>query len=155
MEHRGDDAAREEVDTSFEFLKVSDADFEDTFLGGLAGDRGRSPVNDFYDSHEEFLHAVDEALKPEDERIVDAGRSSFDARDLLTTGCRGLGGRPIEKLKPVVRMHVEALEEATRSIPDCGFDTQSGLATVHPGIAWARVDALVDGAAVATERLFG
>jgi 5-methyltetrahydropteroyltriglutamate--homocysteine methyltransferase len=261
VEYRGDDAAREEVDTFLEFLEASDADFEDTFLTAASpGIAAATLVNDYYDSHEEFLHAVGEALKPEYERIVDAGAIlQLDAPDLLTTGHRGFGDRPIEKLKPVVRMHVKALNEATESIPDdrirlhtcwgsyegphhrdkplaellpelyeldiggisieqanprhqheyrafrehplpdgwelipgvidvktnvvehpevvadrlervadavgdpsrivaapdCGFDTQAGLAMVHPEIAWAKLETLVDGAEVATERLFG
>ena len=260
VEYRGDDAAREEIDTFTEFLEASDADFEDTFLTAASpGIAGATLVNDYYDSHEEFLHTVGEALKPEYERIVDAGAIlQLDAPDLLTTGHRGFGDRPIEKLKPVVRMHVEALNEATESIPDdrirlhtcwgsyegphhrdkpleailpelyelnigglsieqanprhqheyrafaehplpdgwdlipgvidvktnvvehpdvvadriervadavedpsriiaapdCGFDTQAGLAMVHPEIAWAKLETLADGAAVATERLY-
>ncbi|MFB6354829.1 MAG: methionine synthase [Halobacteriales archaeon] len=38
--------------------------------------------------------------------------------------------------------------------PDCGFDTQAGLGMVHPEIAWVKLEALVEGAAAATERLF-
>ena len=37
--------------------------------------------------------------------------------------------------------------------PDCGFGTQAGLGMVDPEIAWAKLDALTDGAAIATERL--
>lgn len=261
VEYRGDDAAREEVDTFLEFLEASDADFEDTFLTAASpGIAAATLVNDHYDSHEAFLHAVGEALTPEYERIVDAGAIlQLDAPDLLTTGHRGFGDRPVEKLKPVVRMHVEALNEATASIPDdrirlhtcwgsyegphhrdkpvsailpelyeldiggisieqanprhqheyrafrehplpdgwdlipgvvdvktnvvehpevvadrlervadavgdpariiaapdCGFDTQAGLAMGHPEIGWTKLEALVDGAEVATERLFG
>jgi len=261
VEYRGEEAARQEVDTFLEFIEASAADFEDTFLTAASpGIAAATLVNDHYDSHEEFLHAVGEALKPEYERIVDAGAIlQLDAPDLLTTGHRGFGDRPIEKLKPIVRMHVEALNEATESIPDdrirlhtcwgsyegphhrdkplaellpelyeldvggisieqanprhqheyrafrehplpdgwdlipgvvdvktnvvehpevvadrlervadavgdpsrivaapdCGFDTQAGLAMVHPEIAWAKLEALVDGAEVATERLFG
>ena len=38
--------------------------------------------------------------------------------------------------------------------PDCGFDTQAGLGMVHPEIAWAKLEALVEGARRATDRLF-
>ena len=38
--------------------------------------------------------------------------------------------------------------------PDCGFDTQAGLAMVDPEIAWAKLETMVEGAAVATDRLF-
>lgn len=37
--------------------------------------------------------------------------------------------------------------------PDCGFGTQAGLGMVAPEIAWAKLDALVDGAEIASERL--
>ena len=37
--------------------------------------------------------------------------------------------------------------------PDCGFGTQAGLGMVDPEIAWAKLDALTDGAAIASERL--
>ncbi|WP_160133721.1 cobalamin-independent methionine synthase II family protein [Halococcus salsus] len=38
--------------------------------------------------------------------------------------------------------------------PDCGFGTQAGLGMVNPEIAWAKLGALVEGAAIATERLY-
>ncbi|ESP87613.1 methionine synthase II (cobalamin-independent)- like protein [Candidatus Halobonum tyrrellensis] len=37
--------------------------------------------------------------------------------------------------------------------PDCGFGTQAGIGMVDPEIAWAKLDALTDGAAIASERL--
>jgi 5-methyltetrahydropteroyltriglutamate--homocysteine methyltransferase len=37
--------------------------------------------------------------------------------------------------------------------PDCGFGTQAGLGMVHPDIAWPKLEALVEGAEIATERL--
>jgi 5-methyltetrahydropteroyltriglutamate--homocysteine methyltransferase len=38
--------------------------------------------------------------------------------------------------------------------PDCGFGTQAGLGMVNPEIAWAKLGALVEGAGIATERLY-
>ncbi|RJT05318.1 cobalamin-independent methionine synthase II family protein [Halococcus sp. IIIV-5B] len=38
--------------------------------------------------------------------------------------------------------------------PDCGFGTQAGLGMVNPEIAWAKLGALVEGAAIATERIY-
>ncbi|RRJ31442.1 cobalamin-independent methionine synthase II family protein [Halocatena pleomorpha] len=38
--------------------------------------------------------------------------------------------------------------------PDCGFGTQAGLGMVHPEIAWAKLEALVEGAEIATERVY-
>ncbi|MDJ1434703.1 cobalamin-independent methionine synthase II family protein [Halostagnicola sp. A-GB9-2] len=37
--------------------------------------------------------------------------------------------------------------------PDCGFDTQAGIGMVDPEIAWAKLEALVEGSEIATERL--
>ncbi|WP_336024687.1 cobalamin-independent methionine synthase II family protein [Halobellus salinisoli] len=260
VEYVGEDAAREEIETFFELLEASGHDFEGTFITAASpGIAGATLVNDYYDSHEEFLSVVGEALKKEYELIAETGATlQLDAPDLLTTGHRGFGDRPIEKLKPIVRMHVDALNEATKDIPDeqirvhtcwgsyegphhrdkpleeiipilydlnigglsieeanprhqheyrvfrehplpedwtlipgvvdvktnvvehpevvadriervadavgdpsrivaapdCGFDTQAGMAMVHPEIAWAKLEAVVDGAEVATERLF-
>lgn len=121
-EYPEDAFGTEAIDTFTEFLAASDADFEDTFLTAASpGIAAATLVNDHYDSHEEFLHAVGEALKPEYERVADA------------------------------------VAGPTRIVaaPDCGFDTQAGLAMIHPEIAWAKLETLVDGAAVATDRLFG
>ncbi|MFC6765659.1 methionine synthase, partial [Natrinema soli] len=38
--------------------------------------------------------------------------------------------------------------------PDCGFGTQAGLGMVDPEIAWAKLEALVEGAEIATERIY-
>lgn len=38
---------------------------------------------------------------------------------------------------------------------DCGFSTFSGLPTVYPAIAWLKLESLVRGAALASERLWG
>ena len=37
---------------------------------------------------------------------------------------------------------------------DCGFSTFSGYPTVHPDIVWAKLQSLVEGAAIATDRLW-
>lgn len=37
---------------------------------------------------------------------------------------------------------------------DCGFSTFAGVATVHPDVAWAKLEALVEGARRASDRLW-
>ena len=37
---------------------------------------------------------------------------------------------------------------------DCGFGTFAGFGAVHPTICWAKLGALAEGAALATERLW-
>ncbi len=48
------------------------------------------------------------------------------------------------------------VDESTEimAAPDCGFGTQAGLGMVDPEIAWAKLEALVEGAEIATERLY-
>jgi len=260
VEYDGTAALDEELETFAEALDTVDADFEGSFLTAASpGVAAATLVNEHYDSHEEFVHAVGDALREEYEAIADTGAVlHLDAPDLLTTGHRGFGDRPVEKLKPIVRLHVNALNEATRNVPDdqirvhtcwgsyegphhrdtpleavlpelyeldvgglsveeanprheheyrvfaehplpddwelipgvvdvktnvvehpdvvadriervadavgdpervtaapdCGFDTQAGLGMVHPDIAWKKLDALVEGAQRATDRLF-
>jgi 5-methyltetrahydropteroyltriglutamate--homocysteine methyltransferase len=38
---------------------------------------------------------------------------------------------------------------------DCGFGTFAGFGAVHPAICWAKMRALADGAAIASEKLWG
>ncbi|MFC6905874.1 cobalamin-independent methionine synthase II family protein [Halalkalicoccus tibetensis] len=49
-----------------------------------------------------------------------------------------------------------AVDDSTPLVaaPDCGFGTQAGIGMVDPEIAWAKLEALVEGAEIATERLF-
>ena len=50
----------------------------------------------------------------------------------------------------------DAVDDSTPLVaaPDCGFGTQAGLGMVDPEIAWAKLEALVEGAEIATERLY-
>ena len=54
----------------------------------------------------------------------------------------------IERVATVVPDDTEIV-----AAPDCGFGTQAGLGMVHPDIAWPKLEALVEGAEIATERL--
>jgi len=49
----------------------------------------------------------------------------------------------------------EAVGDATplMAAPDCGFGTQAGIGMVDPEIAWAKLEALVEGAEIAADRL--
>ncbi|SFT08274.1 cobalamin-independent methionine synthase II family protein [Halostagnicola kamekurae] len=50
----------------------------------------------------------------------------------------------------------DAVDDSTPIVaaPDCGFGTQAGLGMVDPEIAWAKLEALVEGAEIATERIY-
>ncbi|QUO46963.1 MULTISPECIES: cobalamin-independent methionine synthase II family protein [Halorubrum] len=49
----------------------------------------------------------------------------------------------------------DAVDDGTPLVaaPDCGFGTQAGLGMVDPEIAWAKLEALVEGAEIASGRL--
>jgi len=49
----------------------------------------------------------------------------------------------------------DAVDDGTPlvAVLDCGFGTQAGLGTVDPEVAWAKLEAFVEGAEVASERL--
>jgi 5-methyltetrahydropteroyltriglutamate--homocysteine methyltransferase len=38
---------------------------------------------------------------------------------------------------------------------DCGFSVHVGMQTIDPDVAWAKLAALAEGAAIASDRLFG
>jgi 5-methyltetrahydropteroyltriglutamate--homocysteine methyltransferase len=38
---------------------------------------------------------------------------------------------------------------------DCGFETAAGFVSVAPSVCWAKLGSLVEGAALASTRLFG
>jgi 5-methyltetrahydropteroyltriglutamate--homocysteine methyltransferase len=38
---------------------------------------------------------------------------------------------------------------------DCGFETSTGIGSVAPSLVWSKLSALTEGAAIATQRLFG
>lgn len=253
-------AARNEVETFFELLDEQEVDFEGTFVTAASpGIVATSFGNEHYDSHEEYVFAVAEALQREYELIAESDAVlQIDAPDLLSDAHRSFHDASLEEFKETVRVHVEAINRATSSIPDeqirmhtcwgnyegphhrdvpleeilpeiyeadvgglcveqanprhqheyrafeahplpedmtlipgvidvktnviehprvvadrieqfadavgdptrviaapdCGFGTIAGLRTVDSEIAWAKLQSLVDGAALATERLF-
>lgn len=58
----------------------------------------------------------------------------------------------------------DRLERIARTVPDpsklvagtdCGFETAAGFLSVHAPIAWAKLNSLTEGAALASKRLFG
>ncbi|GAA0718507.1 5-methyltetrahydropteroyltriglutamate--homocysteine methyltransferase [Halorubrum trapanicum] len=49
----------------------------------------------------------------------------------------------------------DAVDDGTPLVaaPDCGFGTQAGIGMVDPEIAWAKLEAMVEGAEIANDRL--
>ena len=66
--------------------------------------------NIHYDTEEEFLYAVAEAMMPEYQAIVDAGYMlQFDCPDLAMTRHREFANSPVEHFRDYARLHIELL----------------------------------------------
>jgi 5-methyltetrahydropteroyltriglutamate--homocysteine methyltransferase len=125
VEYRGADAAREELETFRDLLAESGASFADTFVTAPSpGIVATSLPNQYYDSHEEYLFAVADAMAAEYERIGAADPLlQVDAPDLLHTHHREFhDGRDFRDLsvgeyREVVASHVEAINGALSNVP--------------------------------------
>ncbi len=74
--------------------------------------------NVYYQTEEEFLWAVAEAMKPEYEAIVEAGFVlQLDCPDLAMTRHREFANQPVEHFRAYVQRHIEVLNAATANIP--------------------------------------
>lgn len=63
---------------------------------------------------------------------------------------------PPEVVADRIETFVDAVGDRTRVLAgaDCGLGTFAGAGALHPEIAWEKLESLVDGAALATERIF-
>ena len=120
VEYIGTEDAHEEVDTFVELLEGSPYDVEDTFITTAApGVVAASFIDEYYEDHREFLFALADALREEYELIAETGATlQLDAPELLASGHRGPQEKSIERLEAIIGLHVEALNEATATIPD-------------------------------------
>jgi 5-methyltetrahydropteroyltriglutamate--homocysteine methyltransferase len=74
--------------------------------------------NTFYETEEEFLWAVAEAMKPEYQAIVDAGLLlQLDCPDLAMTRHREFANLPVEDFRDYAALHIEVLNGALSDIP--------------------------------------
>jgi 5-methyltetrahydropteroyltriglutamate--homocysteine methyltransferase len=74
--------------------------------------------NTHYQTEEEFLWAVADAMKPEYEAIVRAGFVlQLDCPDLAMTRHREFADRPLEEFRKYAQLHIEVLNAATADIP--------------------------------------
>lgn len=116
------DRSRAETElASFDtLLDELDVAFEDTFITGASpGVASKSLPNEYYDSEEEYLDAMTEALRQEYEVVAAAGRIlQIDSTDLLGYQHRHYQDRSLSEFKDLVRRHVRAINEATRDIDD-------------------------------------
>ena len=75
-------------------------------------------VNRFYDSHEAYLAALGEAMRPEYEAILDAGFDiQFDCPDLAMSAHTGYQDASDDEFLKIAEANVEALNAATEGLP--------------------------------------
>ncbi len=74
--------------------------------------------NEYYGSHDEYLEALAEAMRPEYERIVAAGLVlQLDSPDLGLGRHMLFADKPIEEYERLASLHVEMLNHALRNVP--------------------------------------
>jgi 5-methyltetrahydropteroyltriglutamate--homocysteine methyltransferase len=74
--------------------------------------------NTYYETEEEFLHAIADAMRSEYEAIVEAGYVlQLDCPDLAMARHREFAGAPVSDFRSYMQSHIEALNAATAAIP--------------------------------------
>jgi len=74
--------------------------------------------NDYYPSHEKYIEALAEAMRPEYEAIIAAGfLLQIDSPDLGLGGHTLFKGRPVEEYRRLATLHVGVLNHALRNCP--------------------------------------
>lgn len=99
---------------------VQDAEPADVFITAASpGVIATFLANDYYETQEEYLYALADAMKPEYDAIAAAGLVlQMDCPDLAMT--RAMLGNDVltdEEFRDQIRLHVRALNHAVRDIP--------------------------------------
>jgi len=120
VEYTGREEAEAEIAGFHEAVDAVDADFEDTFMTAASPSVVTAThVNEHYDSYDEYLFAVADAMAEEYELVADAGLTlQIDAPELLTIGhTAAYADAPLEEIKAATSLHVQALNEALSNVP--------------------------------------
>lgn len=117
--YAGADATDREIDRFDAAIDTVGAEFEDRFVTAASPGTVASYLgNEYFDTHEEYVFAVAEAMREEYERLAETGAVlQIDSPDLL-------GGRHLKfkeytdaEFVEVVRTHIDALNEALSDVP--------------------------------------
>lgn len=119
VEYADPTPAKEEIDMFYELLAETDGDVDGTFITAASpGTLAYSFGNKYYDSYEEHVFALADAMQEEYELIADTQADlQLDAPDLLMGAHHTWKDRSTEEFTDIVRLHIEAINEATSSIP--------------------------------------
>lgn len=120
IEYTGSDEAEAERGKLCDALETVDTDFEEVFMTAASPSVvATTHVDEYYDSHENFLFAVADAMAEEYELIAETGMTlQIDAPELLTIGqTAAYADESLEQLRDATRLHVEALNQALENVP--------------------------------------
>ena len=120
VEYTGREEAEAEIAEFQEAVDAVGADFDDTFMTAASPSVVTAThVNEHYDSYDEYLFAVADAMAEEYELVADAGLTlQIDAPELLTIGhTAAYADAPLEEIKAATSLHVQALNEALSNVP--------------------------------------
>jgi len=120
VEYTGREEAEAEIAGFQQAVDAVDADFDDTFMTAASPSVVTAThVNEHYDSYDEYLFAVADAMAEEYELVADAGLTlQIDAPELLTIGhTAAYADAPLEEITEATRLHVQALNEALSNVP--------------------------------------
>lgn len=117
--YEGADATDREIDRFDAAIDAVDAEFEERFVTAASPGTVASYLgNEYFDSHEEYVFAVADAMREEYERLAETGAVlQIDSPDLLGGRHLKFKDRTDAEFVEVVRTHVRALNEALSNVP--------------------------------------
>jgi 5-methyltetrahydropteroyltriglutamate--homocysteine methyltransferase len=75
-------------------------------------------LNEYYDSYEDYVFAVAEAMRPEFEHLVSRGFAlQLDCRDLALERHTSFGGKDLAEFQRFVSTNIEAINRAVAGLP--------------------------------------
>lgn len=121
VEYRGEEYAEREADHLFDAMDDVGVDPAGTFItSATPGVVATTLHNEYYDSHEEYVYALADAMQEEYEIFADSDLDviQLDSPDLLMDHHKMFADRSVEEFKDVVRTHIDAMNQATQNIDD-------------------------------------
>lgn len=117
--YEGRSTASAERDQFYRLLDEVDASFGGTFLtAATPGQAATAISNDYYETYEEFVFALADSLAEEYSILTETDAViQLDSPDLLAHAHRQFQDRSHEEFADIVRLHVDALNEAVAGIP--------------------------------------
>ncbi|MFB6186109.1 MAG: methionine synthase, partial [Halobacteriaceae archaeon] len=120
IKYTGYNAANEEINVFHDELDAIDADFDDTFITAASpGVIAATHENEVYDTEEDYLFALADAMQEEYELVAETGATlQIDSPDVLATYHRNYADYDVDEfIEASVRPRIEAINHALKNIP--------------------------------------